>query len=498
MKKYVKIALLMVLAFGLLSGSAFAAASLNGGNATVASELITAGSAFDLPGTAANTAYQPNGAVAVSTQIKISLTGGSFTGLAATGGSSGLNICDGTTSMGTTTAITAADTSAVVTLVKPLASGTVYTIQKNDCAASPQALGALIRITSGSSSVTMTVDNNAGTDANLYATTTIATVADQLSAVISTAAKDTLDFSTSLKKFKTGGTDTTTTSKATFVLLSNETLGSKLTSGHVGNNTGCGAWPNADQLTLTVLPGGSATTMGAGFHATAPFLMSGFIVDSAIASTDASGTGTVTLNTAPNIVNSCGAGTLAANITAAAKTALYLQVLGTTALQARTFNLKVDTVKAVNIKAEARTIMASTLAWTWTLDATQYYVPLIKFGSGTETYIKLQSNSALVGSNGVSIQVLATDGTMVTVTPATNITSGTPYTLTGTDIAALVTAAGKSVSGANGFAAIITINTPNANIFGYANMIDPLGAKRVPLQRLTDVAANTAWTTIAE
>lgn len=509
MKKYFKISVLTFLAVVLMSGSAFAAASLNGGNATVASELIGA-AATALPATAANTAYQPAGAVAVTTQIKVSLTGGSFAALVYAAGATGMNICQGTTTMATGMATAANDTSVVLTLGKPLASGTVYTIQADDCAVANTALGAQIRINGGStggSTVVMTVDNNVSAgDPNLLATATIATVSNQLSATLLSAATDTIDFAAAptMTLFKAGGSGANTaTSTAKIAILSDETIATKIATGH--NNTACAAWPaTVEPFTFRVTPG-SGTAMGTGFHATTPFqnvayvaglAAAAFTVDASIKSTDTSGGGNARLFT--DLAGaSCGALTLAATI---ATNSIYQNLIvdGTTALTARSYKLAVSTAVGGAMQA-VRTLIAATTAWTWNLDATQFYLPLIKSSTGTETYVKLQSKSSMAGSNGLAVQVLCSDGTMLTVTPTvSSITSGTPYTISGADIMALVTAAGKTVSGTAGFAAIITVNTPNSDVFGYANIANAAGEKRVPLQRLNTSTAAGVPTTIAE
>jgi hypothetical protein len=283
--------------------------------------------------------------------------------------------------------------------------------------------------------------------------------------------------------FKTG----LATSTAKTVLLSNETLGTKIISGHTGVNTTCGAWPTAEILKYTVTPGGSATTMGSGLHATTAFrggVASATILKAAIASTDTSASGNGTLNAAGFAVFSCGAAaTAASKATAANQTQLQLTVNGTTALTPRSYKLAVDTTTAVAIAAAPRNILAATTAWTWTLDASQYYIPLVgsNVATGRETYIKLQSKNLLAGSNGVSIAILANDGTTA-ATWSGAITAGTPLTITGAQLLAAATAAGKTVDGMAGFAVIVTVNAPEADVFAYANMIDAAGAKRVPVK----------------
>jgi len=513
MKRYFKIAVLTFLAVGLMGGSAFAAASLNGGNASVASELVSSAAAYNLPATAANTAYQPAGAVAVSTQVKISLAGGSFSTLAYVAGATGMNICQGTTTMANGMATTAADSSVVITLGKPLASGTVYTIQADDCAVANTAIGSQIRINAGAtggSTVIMTVDNNLlASDSNLLASATIATVTDQFSATLLSTATDTIDFTASptMTLFKSGGSGATTaTSTAKIAILSNETIGTKVASGHAGSNTTCGAWPaGTEALTLTVTPG-SGTTMGTGFHATTPFQNVAYkagvaspvyTVDASIKSTDANGTGSPTL-TANLAAATCGASTTAATI---ATNSIYQNLLvdSATALTARSYKLAVATKSATGAIVTGRTLIAATTAWTWGLDATQFYVPLIKSSTGTETYIKIQSKSSLAGSNGLAVQVLCSDGSMTTVTPSpASVTSGVPTTISGADIITLLTAAGKSVDGVKGFAAIVTVNTPNQDVFGYANIANAAGEKRIPMQRLNTATLAGVPTTVAE
>jgi hypothetical protein len=61
---------------------------------------------------------------------------------------------------------------------------------------------------------------------------------------------------------------------------------------------------------------------------------------------------------------------------------------------------------------------------------------------------------------------------------------------------AAAAAAGHPVNGTAGFAAIITINTPNADIFGYANIVNANGEKRVPLLRVNNAVTSTSTITV--
>jgi hypothetical protein len=129
--------------------------------------------------------------------------------------------------------------------------------------------------------------------------------------------------------------------------------------------------------------------------------------------------------------------------------------------------------------------------WTFVLNATQYYIPIIETNTttGAETYIKFQSDSTQTGANGVTALLLCADGTTVNVT-LPSITTGTVSTITGSQLIAAATAAGKTVSGGSasgstGFAAVITINAPAANIWGASNYCDASGCRNVPVEVVT-------------
>jgi hypothetical protein len=81
MKKYVfpmcLIATFFLLASGAFCSQAFAVASLNAGNTTLAAEKIPP-TAPAYPVAAVNTAYEPAGAVALSTVINVALANGAF------------------------------------------------------------------------------------------------------------------------------------------------------------------------------------------------------------------------------------------------------------------------------------------------------------------------------------------------------------------------------------------------------------------------------------
>ncbi len=472
MMRYLKILFVSMVVIGLMTGSALAA-SLNAGNTTVASELVPAAGA-PVPG-GVNTAYQPTGPVAATTQIKVSLTNGTFA-------AGQIDLCDswGNSYLAGPVTTVAGATSVTMTLTVPLASGTVYNFQPAACVAGPVAL-TNVNIAAGAvggSVVTMTVDNalNPG-DPNIYATAPVTTLVDQFSIEL-TPVTSVIRFAGGMRDF--AGTITTSTN--TFVLLSNETIGTRVITG-LPDNVSClspMSGGGGKDFRYTATPG-----TGNNFSGVATFTFSGavtgVVIDNVIATGDASATGVVT-----GLVNTrvCGSATPAATKALAGnRNSLILTVDGTTVITPRTYNIKIDTVEGGEILAAARTLFGPALGWTWRLDATQYYIPLIgSVPPGRETYIKLQSKSTAAGTNGVSVAILASDGTITATYSPGTITSGTPMTITGAQLVAAATAAGKTVDGAAGFAAIITVNAPEADLFVYANMIDAAGAKRIPVK----------------
>jgi hypothetical protein len=473
MKKYFKIAVLTFLAVGLMSGSAFAAASLNAGNTTIASELVpAAGIAVPAPGV--NNAYEPNGSVAASSQIKISLANGTF-------GAGFIDLCDngGTAYLAAPVATVAGATSVTVTTNLALSSGVVYNFQPAACAAGPHPL-TNINIAAGAaggSVVTMTVDNalNPG-DTNIFATATVITLVDQFS-IVFTPVTSTITFASGMKLLN--GVPTSTVN---FNILSNESIGTKVNTG-LASNAVCGAMAAGagKALAYTVTPGtgfnfsGIAATTGFGYTIAG----AGFtVLDSAIATADPSASG----NAETATFRVCGTGTTAVTRADPANlNQLILTVDGVTVLTPRTYNIKIDTVTGAIFAASPRTLVPTTLGWNWVIDSSQYYIPLVGSSTGRETYIKLQSKNLVANANGVSVAILAKDGTTV-ATYTTTITPGTPTTITGAQLVAAATAAGKTVDGAAGFAVIVTVNAPENDVFAYANMIDAAGAKRVPVK----------------
>jgi hypothetical protein len=484
MKKYLGIFTLTLFAVGLMCGSVFAAASLNAGNTTVASELVPA-AGLAIP--AVNTGYQPNGAVATSSQINVSLTNGTFT--AATN----LTICDsllgGAASTYGTVAVPVAPNNTSVTIVttKPMASGTVYHFEPTAvCAGAVTPLNN-VNIAAGSvggAIVTMTTDNNLNPgDTNLFATANVTTLVDQFSVEL-TPVTSVITFLSGMKQLSTAGA-VSLNSEFNFNILSNETLGTKIATG-LANNISCGAMGagagKAFKYTATPGTGGNFSGIAAATGFGYLIANAGYtVIDNAITATKAAATGDVETAT----FRVCGSATSATTKALAAnQNQLRLTVDGTTVLTPRVYDIGISTVTGAIILAGPRVVIPlTTLGWTWTIDSSQYYLPLIgsNAAAGRETYIKLQSKNTSSAANGYSVAILAADGS-TTATLTGTIIPGTPTSITGAQLIAAATAAGKTIDGQAGFAAIITVNAPETDVFAYANMLDASGAKRIPVK----------------
>ena len=185
--------------------------------------------------------------------------------------------------------------------------------------------------------------------------------------------------------------------------------------------------------------------------------------------------------------------TLTAAIAAGTPTATFT-IDGTTVLAERTFTATAELDFATAAMKDRTVALSNALlnaaaAGSWLYDGTTVYVPLVKSAtaSGTETYIKLQSADTTASANGVKAVILTADGSLVTADMG-SISAGTPKTISGADLVAKVTAAGKTVDGAAGFAVKLNVYTAAGNLYGYANMIDASGMyKRIPLSTTSGV-----------
>ena len=468
MKKSFMVLFLAFLIVGLISASAFAAAQLNAGNTTLAAERISP--TTDYTASSVYTAYQTGGPVAASTVIKISLTNGKFNA------GSTIDICNGTTSMGNSDTLSSDSNYVEITLTSPLASGTVYTFQPNACTGTP--LNNVI-VPAGSVAgtvISMTVDNKLTPgDPNVYATAPVITVKNQFSATLLPVTSK-LDFNDNMETFIPDSSCTTppcttaTESKAALLIVSDESINDKVTLAPGGGT--CDRQLAANDLLTAKITGNLQGISAVEYEATATTTYT-------VTATDRTN-GYATLTVAGNRLSICRSTDTpkiyrALELTAA-NTAGIPIIAGT-----RTAQITIKGGGTIPAGYTRDLIPAGTPSHIIQLDATQYYIPLIKVATGEDTYIKLQSKSTIGGANGVSIQILASDGSLVTYNAGT-ITPGTPLTITGSQLVSAVTSAGKTVDGSKGFAAIVTINAPEGDVFAYANICNVSGCKRIPVK----------------
>jgi len=472
MTKYLKIFLLSVAVIGLLSGSAFAAAALNAGNTKLAAELVSPTVGFPI---GVNNAYETGGPIAATTVLRVSLTNARFPAVATP-----VVICEMPIGQQRGDGLAAANAAFVdILLTEPLASaGTVYTFQPNACVAAPPTPLA-VAIPAGTKAgavATMAVDSvTVPGDPNVVASATILTVVTQFSATLQSVTSK-IDFGTQQKDFvPSGGTTLPFTSdldsNAAITIISDDSipLTNRILVNYPAPCQGTIAGPNTLDITITGDLNGLASFA---YDAVAPV---------AIAAAD--------ITAGKKLLTVPGPSILICSTTDTPKVAqkLDLAAVGTTGTTAiatgiRTLQVTLKGGGVIPAGFSEDLVAAGTASHIFQLDATQYYVQLIKGGPGFETYIKLQSKSTIAGANGVNVAILAEDGSMVAF-PAGTIVPGTPLTITGTELAAAVVATGKSVTPINGFAAIITVNAPNSDVFGYANICYGVGdCKRVPLK----------------
>ena len=119
----------------------------------------------------------------------------------------------------------------------------------------------------------------------------------------------------------------------------------------------------------------------------------------------------------------------------------------------------------------------------WQRQGTTLHVQFIKSSlPNYETYIKLQTKS-VIPSPPVLAAVLCGDGSVQTGTLGP-IVAGTPLLITGVQLSAICTDNGRTVNGVAGFAATLTVNSMETDMFGYANTCyqGDVGCRRIPVK----------------
>lgn len=506
-----------IAAVTMMAGSAFAALpNLDAGNTTMATELVQP--VTDTAAPAVFLAYQTNGAVAPGTQMKFSLINGSFAPVLAADGATGWNLCssDGAgnvSKLATRTATAAADTSVTLTLAEGLGVGIVYYLSSDDCSTAdalnhtiaignvPKSTGDILvagGTTSGTVSMAVTSVTNPG-DAKVETSGVIVTLMDQLSATITpvvskmafATGRTTLidDTATNANYPNTTIAGNTSDSAAKIVIKNLATIGNKVT--YVG---GTGVAPDADCAGLLSNAGDVIKAKVTGnltgidkivYTAPTPVTTATYTL---LAADYTNGYATLSIpgnkigicsTTSPNVGKAPG---LILDIDTAIGTVLAPTLIG------GSFTTELKLVGAgagAASRASATRVLTTATSHTLAFDGTQYYLELARTDATRETYVKIQSKNVTAGANGLSVAVLCGNGTMKSFVPAATLVAGTPATITGAEMAAACAA--TSAVNANGFAAIITVNAPEADVFGYANIQDATGAKRVTLKTVNGV-----------
>lgn len=479
MMRYLKILLLSMVVIGLMSGSAFAGSIVTVAKGTAA-ELI--GAAAVVPATLAPISYRPDVDLIAGDTFTLKVTNGKINSSAA---QTVVSVCNGAVAAATPAAALAASADTLVLVVQAgqsLNSSTLYALQ-GGLFATPCAAGLLpqpnLEINASSLAGTnVTLEVSASTKAGATAAAqTIYPISNQFTSTISPVTSK-LDFATAMKNFVNDGvatfpSSTATRSRAALLLVSNEALPNRVALAG-GTAAGCD-WNVGANGSFTAKVTGNLTGLASlDYNVATPTI--------AIAAADVTA-GFTTLPITGAQIQVCKS-TDVAGASTTLPTELELVAGGTTVLVTGTRTLQFDAVAAGTWLAARNMIAAGTTSHIFQLDATQYYIPLVGSvpASGRETYIKLQSKSSVAGSNGVSVAILANDGTTVATYNPGPITSGVPMLITGAQLVAAATTAGKVVDGALGFAVIVTVNAPEADVFAYANMIDASGAKRLPVK----------------
>jgi hypothetical protein len=408
---------------------------------TVAKEIVDS-KVYNATGVLDNNAYKP-------TQIPLgSLTGPTISISVDNGkiyvGAGSVAICNGTIPVATyqsghgTNQIVLGNASSVIS------NNVDYFIKRADCGG-PALL--TFEIPKGAPSVTLTIKTGVGATQEVLdtASATIIKVVPQFSASVGQKLSKQIDYLSDFKRF-----DGNTTSDSGTINLYSQNM-----TFPVQNN----ATSNATNFIVTLKPTDMAGIAGANID---------------------NGTGNFTCTKdADRFI--CNATNNIAGFTSGNRTfTIYVNATGTDVLSERSF--KVDALLDFNDSTLVdQTLFTNADFGQWTYKGTTIYVPLIGVNpaTGRETYIKLQSKDTNPNANKVRAIILTSDGSVVTADLG-QIKAGQPFVIKGSDLADKVNKAGKTVG--DSFAAVLIVTTDEANLFGYANIIDPSGAKRVPLK----------------
>ena len=325
-----------------------------------------------------------------------------------------------------------------------ISNGASYWIGNSTCNGTTDLT---FEIPKGASSVTLTIKTGKGDEVRDTASATIINVVPQFSASVGQKLSKQIDYNYDFKKFF----DNTTSDNGTIK------LSSSFSSSDIRVQDK--ATSNSTNFIVTLKP----TDMAGIANAT--------IDNGTSNATCVKGADKFTCNAIYDI------GSLTTESTSFT---IYVDVTGTDVLSERKFTVDA-LLDFTATNAADQTLLTNEPFGEWTYRGTTIYVPLIGVNptTGRETYIKLQSKDRNPNANKVKAIILVDDGSTVTVDLG-QIKAGEPFLIKGSDLAREVQNRGKKVG--DSFAAILVVTTDEANLFGYANIIDPSGAKRVPLK----------------
>ncbi|MGC9188865.1 MAG: hypothetical protein ACP5F0_06190, partial [Sulfurihydrogenibium sp.] len=451
------------------------AAYLNAGNTTVAEEVIGAFGGYDVKVT---NAYQVDQPIAAGNKIKLTLSGAKF----SVGSGGNIYICTSNTQIGVGTVATGGAEASIL-ISAAMGAGTIYYFADVACSTTSVAISnkyvhySISTGTKAGQTVTLTIAGLQGAAGIADTQGVVATVKKQFTAQINpTSARIDL---TNLKAFFRSDSliINSLTIQAPFRVISDETIADRFVVNFTNPNTCDG------KIKTNTTLGGIATN---GWSAT--FTLKGkFQEYSLIAIIDTTGftpikqrnieasdrtNGQVTISNFD-----LGANGIVCKNALDAPTYIQLKVDGQTQIQEDTKKLTI-TFKNGSYTSD---LLTDATAFIVKLNATTLYVPLVGVNpaTGRETYIKLQMSNNIVSSTDVTFFILAGDGSIVATYNKT-LTAGQPLTVTGTELKNAAIAAGKTVG--DSFAVRIVIPNQESEIYAYANIVDPSGAKRVPVK----------------
>jgi hypothetical protein len=444
-------------------------AKLNAGNTVIAEEYL--GSIGGVT-TALTNAYQIFQPIAAGNRIQLTISNAKF----SLGNATTITLCKGSTAVTetSTVSINTDKTVAILKVNRPIGNGEVYYfVRGNSTACDPTKVSNYIQYSltglKAGDSVVLTVTGLDYAAGIADAQATVARIKKQFSAEVkATSAK--IDLTT----FKTFVSDMTglvssDTIKARFKIISDETI------------------PSTNRVPVT-----NGTNICDGQlpqNWVADFTLKGKLQEYSkigistptqdIKDKDRNN-GQVTIAGFDLNANSIVCKTNTAN---PAYSYIALKVDGQTPIQEDTKKLSIKLKKG----SYSSDLITDATAFIITLNATTLYVPLVAVSSDgkRETYIKLQMSNNTLKSTNVTFFILADDGSIVATYNKT-LTAGKPLVVTGSELKNAAIAAGKTISGDSFAVKIIVVNRPE-EIYAYANIVDPSGAKRVPVKVLYDL-----------